>query len=101
MRSCFAFVTRGLRVPDDLPEEWRELLMGLLTRDPSRRWMWPEVKRWLGGERGIPNDYSDYNAGAAWQGQSFCISTGAHGPHRKALLWRPRSPRGMKHMICW
>lgn len=63
-------VTRGLHVPDDLPEEWRELLMGLLTRDPSRRWAWPEVQRWLGGERGIPNGYSDDNAGAG-QGQSL------------------------------
>ena len=64
-------VTRGLRVPDDLPEEWRELLMGLLTRDPSRRWAWSEVERWLGGERGIPNGYSDDNASAAGQGQSL------------------------------
>jgi primosomal replication protein N'' len=66
-------VTRGLRVPDDLPEEWRELLMGLLTRDPSRRWAWPEVERWLGGERGIPNGYRDDNAAAAGQGQSIRI----------------------------
>jgi hypothetical protein len=50
-------VTRGLPVPDDLPAEWRELLMGLLTRDPSARWTWPQVARWLGGERGIPHGY--------------------------------------------
>jgi len=50
-------VTRGLQVPGDLPAEWRELLMGLLTRDPSVRWTWPQVERWLGGERGIPHGY--------------------------------------------
>ena len=51
-------VTRGLEVPADLPEDWRELLMGLLTREPARRWSWGEVERWLGGERGIPHGYA-------------------------------------------
>ena len=50
-------VTRGLEVPTDLPEDWQELLMGLLTREPARRWSWNEVERWLGGERGIPHGY--------------------------------------------
>lgn len=58
-------VTRGLRVPDDLPPDWRELLMGLLTRDPARRWRWPEVQRWLSGERGIPHGYDHDASGAA------------------------------------
>lgn len=52
-------VTRGLRVPRNLPEEWQELLMGLLTRDPARRWTWPQVQRWLGGERGIAHGYGE------------------------------------------
>ena len=67
-------VTRGLRVPDDLPEEWRELLMGLLTRDPSRRWAWAEVERWLKGERGIPNGYAAENATTAGQGEPLRLN---------------------------
>ncbi len=55
-------VTRGLRVPEDLPEEWKELLKGLLTRDPAQRWGWLRVERWLGGERGIPHGYVEENA---------------------------------------
>jgi primosomal replication protein N'' len=51
-------ITRGVPVPKELPEEWRELLMGLLTRDAVRRWGWDEVRRWLGGERGIPTAYA-------------------------------------------
>ena len=51
-------VTRGLRVPEDLPLEWKELLKGLLTRDPTHRWGWPQVERWLAGERGIPHGYT-------------------------------------------
>jgi len=58
-------VTRGLRVPEDLPEEWQELLKGLLTRDPSQRWSWPHVERWLNGERGIPHGYTQESAEAA------------------------------------
>ncbi|WP_050027680.1 AAA domain-containing protein [Verrucomicrobium sp. BvORR034] len=53
-------VTRGLQVPADLPPDWQELLKGLLARDPSLRWSWPQVERWLQGERGIPHGYSDH-----------------------------------------
>lgn len=58
-------VTRGLQVPEDLPSEWQELLKGLLTRDPAQRWGWPQVERWLNGERGIPHGYAEENAEAA------------------------------------
>ena len=68
-------VTRGLRVPDDLPEEWRELLMGLLTRDPSRRWAWPQVQRWLGGERGIAHGYGDEDPSAVGLGRSLRLGS--------------------------
>jgi len=57
-------VTRGLRVPQNLSEEWQELLMGLLTRDPARRWTWPQVERWLAGERGIAHGYGEDDSGA-------------------------------------
>lgn len=66
-------VTRGLQVPADLPEEWRELLMGLLTREPARRWGWAEVQRWLGGERGIPHGYVEDHAGTGGPGQSLTL----------------------------
>ena len=66
-------VTRGLQVPADLPEEWRELLMGLLTREPARRWGWAEVRRWLGGERGIPHGYLEDHAGTGGAGQSLTL----------------------------
>ncbi|HUF61055.1 MAG TPA: AAA domain-containing protein [Verrucomicrobiales bacterium] len=61
-------VTRGLRVPEDLPAEWQELLKGLLTRDPSLRWGWPLVERWLNGERGLPHGYAEESADAAASG---------------------------------
>ena len=70
-------VTRGLRVPDDLPEEWRELLMGLLARDPAQRWAWAEVQRWLAGERGIPHGYADDISGTGGgQGTAITLRLG-------------------------
>lgn len=61
-------VTRGLEVPADLPDEWQEILKGLLTRDPSQRWSWPQVERWLAGERGIPHGYSEGSAESSASG---------------------------------
>lgn len=61
-------VTRGLRVPENLPDEWKELLKGLLTRDPSQRWEWPQVERWLAGERGILHGYAEENAESSASG---------------------------------
>lgn len=43
-------VTRGVSVPADLDPLIRQLLRGLLTRDPGKRWQWPQVRRWLSGE---------------------------------------------------
>ncbi|QIF02434.1 AAA domain-containing protein [Roseimicrobium sp. ORNL1] len=64
-------VTRGLRVPEDLPLEWKELLKGLLTRDPSQRWSWVQVERWLQGERGIPHGYAEDSSEATGSGISL------------------------------
>ena len=64
-------VTRGLSVPEDLPEEWRELLMGLLTRDHARRWGREQVSRWLGGERGIPHGFFESSTGESGHGMTL------------------------------
>ncbi|MBQ7263622.1 MAG: protein kinase, partial [Synergistaceae bacterium] len=49
-----AIATRPIDVPPSLEEGRKELLQGLLTRDPAKRWNWDQVSRWLEGERGIP-----------------------------------------------
>jgi hypothetical protein len=46
-------VTHGLKLPSDIPPEWRVLLHGLLTNDPLARWRTPQVQDWLGGNRPI------------------------------------------------
>lgn len=78
-------VTRGLRVPDDVSDQWRELLMGLLTRDPNRRWRWPQVERWLQGERGIPHGYGT-ETGAGSAGPAFTLGDAVFTSHEAFAL---------------
>ncbi len=35
----------------------KELLCGLLTRDPNKRWKYEQVARWLSGECGITQHF--------------------------------------------
>lgn len=53
----YTLSTKGVHVPDDLPEDYKLLLKGLLTREPEKRWGYQEVRRWLNGERDIPFYY--------------------------------------------
>jgi primosomal replication protein N'' len=52
-------VTKGIPVPESIPEEWQELLKGLLTKNHKKRWQWSQVEKWLNGERGIPHSYDE------------------------------------------
>lgn len=40
----------GVPLPDDLPPELSLLFRGLLARDRTQRWRWPEVQAWLEGK---------------------------------------------------
>ena len=53
----FQLVSRGIEVPASLPEEWKLLLKGLLTRDHQKRWSGEQVRAWLAGQRDIPVFY--------------------------------------------
>lgn len=46
-------VTRGIEVPDSIAPDLATLIDGLLQRDPSQRWQWETIQRWLSNE--IPN----------------------------------------------
>jgi len=49
----YRLVSEDVEVSEEVGE-YRELLMGLLTRNPQDRWCYDEVSRWLRGERDIP-----------------------------------------------
>ncbi|MDW8066814.1 MAG: protein kinase, partial [Aquificaceae bacterium] len=49
--------TKGIEIPEELREEWKLLLKGLLTRDPKKRWGYEQIQRWLRGDTNIPVYY--------------------------------------------
>ncbi len=54
----YQLTTKGVEIPPDLPTRWRNILMGLLTRRPEKRWGGDEVRRWLAGEE-LETSYQD------------------------------------------
>ena len=66
----FHLVSKPVPVPENLPEEWQQLIKGLLTRDQYRRWGYPEIQRWLDGETIIPLDYESETEGGVSTGIS-------------------------------
>ena len=65
--------TVGVSVPKDLPEDVSSLLHGLLIRDTSQRWAWPEVEAWLEGRSfPLPADTSKQTQ----EGKGATISLG-------------------------
>lgn len=45
----YALTTKGVEIPRSVPEDFKALLRGLLTRDPSSRWNGEMVAGWLAG----------------------------------------------------
>jgi len=52
-----ALAAKGIEIPSDIPEKYKLLLKGLLTRDYEKRWGYEQVKAWLRGRRDIPVYY--------------------------------------------
>jgi len=54
-------VTQGIQIPEDIPERFKILLKGLLTRNYNKRWGYEQVKQWLNNVENIPVFYEEYN----------------------------------------
>ena len=55
-------LTKPAPIPENLNAGQEELLRGLLTRDPEKRWKYEQVSRWLSGERNIPQYFETASA---------------------------------------
>ena len=53
----YTLATKGVYIPEAVPQRLKKLLKGLLTREPQMRWGAAEVDRWLAGELDIPDYY--------------------------------------------
>ena len=56
----YAIATEPMEIPENLNAGQKELLRGLLTRTPEKRWSYEQVARWLTGERGIPQHFENF-----------------------------------------
>ncbi len=56
---AYSIATEAINIPGSLDAGQKELLHGLLTRNPEKRWGWEQVSRWLKGERGIPQFFEE------------------------------------------
>jgi len=77
-------ITEGVAIPAAIEPDWRDLLMGLLTRDHSQRWGAEQVGRWLSGDR----DIAIYYEAAASEGVGEAMAIGGvrhRTPGRYAL----------------
>jgi serine/threonine protein kinase len=53
----FQLVSKGVVVPNEIEEDWKLLLKGLLTIDRENRWGVEQVRRWLEGDRSMSVGY--------------------------------------------
>ncbi|MDD2715787.1 MAG: protein kinase [Candidatus Wallbacteria bacterium] len=73
----YSLSTKGLEVPGDLPKAYQQLLKGLLTRNPGRRWSFAEVERWLSGGTEIPvffdfkPEFREFQSPISFNGKDF------------------------------
>jgi serine/threonine protein kinase len=55
----YQLTVKNVPIPEYLDEDIKILLKGLLTRNPSKRWGYEQVKKWLYGVRDIPVYYEN------------------------------------------
>jgi len=99
----FTLVTRGITVPENLPDGWGTLIRGLLTRDHAQRWGEQQVRAWLSGRRDIPVHYADASfesapaAGLPHKPYKF-RNQDYSSPAELAVALAEHPDEGMKHL---
>jgi len=86
-------------IPEDIPEELKNLIKGLLTVEPSKRWGYEEVQRWLKGEyvpvyhRVVETRYPDFHFGYIG-GEDRVVND----PEEMARLLEQYPEQGKRHL---
>jgi len=86
-------------IPEEIPEELKNLIKGLITVEPSKRWGYEEVQKWLKGEyvtvyyRVVETKYPDFHFGAIG-GEDIVIND----PVELAKLLEKYPEQGKKHL---
>ena len=86
-------------IPEDIPEELKNLIKGLLTVEPSKRWGYEEVQKWLKGEyvpvyyRVVEIKYPDFHFGYIG-GEDILVND----PEEMARLLEQYPEQGKRHL---
>jgi len=86
-------------IPEEIPEELKNLIKGLITVEPSKRWGYEEVQKWLKGEhvpvyhKIVETKYPDFHFGAIG-GEDIIINA----PAELAKLLERYPEQGKKHL---
>lgn len=86
-------------IPEEIPEELKNLIKGLITVEPSKRWGYEEVLKWLKGEyvpvyhKIVETKYPDFHFGVI-TGEDIIIND----PVELAELLEKYPRQGIKHL---
>jgi len=86
-------------IPDDMPEELKNLVKGLITVEPSKRWGYAEVEKWLKGEyvpvyyKTVEIKYGDFHFGFI-DGEEVVVND----PVELAKLLEKYPQQGKRHL---
>jgi len=86
-------------IPEEIPEELKNLIRGLITVEPSKRWGYEEVQKWLKGEhvpvyhKIVETKYPDFHFGIIG-GEDIVIND----PAELANLLEKYPEQGKKHL---
>lgn len=96
----FQLVSKGIGIPENLPEAWVPLAKGLLTRDHEKRWNENQIQAWLEGASDIAVYYEGAGSAeeAACKPYKFCGKETSDPKELAALLGENWSEAG-KHIF--
>jgi len=86
-------------IPEEIPEELKNLIKGLLTVEPSKRWGYEEVQKWLKGDyvpiyyRVVETRYPDFHFGYIG-GEDRVVND----PEEMAKLLEKYPEQGKRHL---
>ncbi|MCL4479584.1 MAG: protein kinase [Deltaproteobacteria bacterium] len=86
-------------IPDDMPEDLKNLIKGLITVEPTKRWSYTEVEKWLNGEyvpvyyKIVEVKYGDFHFGVI-NGEEVVVND----PADLAKLLEEYPEQGKKHL---
>lgn len=82
----YTLSTKGISIPEEIDDAFKELLMGLLTREPKWRWGFTELSKWLKGDSNIPIYYTSQTQKEKRYQKPYIFRNREYGSAKELLL---------------